>query len=190
MRDHLAAQVAELLTLQAELDHCVRAAGKVDYCSREGLLELMSDGQPGSDMRREQNLIERRESCSETLVSSDRTKRFFERSTEREPAVFGGVVVVNVQVALTLQTQAPPTVLCERVEHVVQESNPRVDSYRLLLGGLSGMAFGCRRGGKKGLEGAAVERDGNLYFGLVGVAVDNCCARCCRHFLSVGVVDG
>lgn len=112
MRDHLAAQVADLLTLQAELDHGVRAAGKIDYRSREGLLELMSDEQLWSNVRREQNLIERRESCSETLVPSDRTKRFFERSAESEPTVFGGVVVVNVQVPLALQTQAPPTVLC------------------------------------------------------------------------------
>lgn len=43
MGDHLAAQVANLLTLQTEFDHSVRAAREVDDSSRQGLFELMSD---------------------------------------------------------------------------------------------------------------------------------------------------
>jgi len=59
--------------------------------------------------------------------------------SERDACVFGGVVVVDVEVAFGADPQTPAGVLCKGVQHVVEEANAGVDVYRLRLGCLSGV---------------------------------------------------
>lgn len=85
----------------------------------------------------------------------------------------------TVQVALAVKGHAPASVLGKSVEHVVQEANASVDGDPLGAAGLRGMALknleesgvGIRR------QFAAIEADGKLNLGLVGIAGERGPAR-------------
>lgn len=78
-----------------------------------------------------------------------------------------------MQVALAGQGQTPAGVLGQGVQHVVEEADSRVDADCLRLARLGGVAVLARhlqaRVGVGG-ECAAVEVEGDLDLGLVGVA--------------------
>lgn len=76
-----------------------------------------------------------------------------------------------MKVTLALNGQAPSGVLGQGVEHVVQEADARVDGNRLRLArlrGVAGLALEQAGVGVRG-EGPAVEVEGHLDLGLVGV---------------------
>jgi len=64
------------------------------------------------------HLVKRRISVSVPLDTLALAERLLERLAEREAAVLGRVVVVNVQVALALDGEAHAAVLGERGEHL------------------------------------------------------------------------
>lgn len=88
-----------------------------------------------------------------------------------------------MQVALTPHPQAPPCMLRQGMDHMVQETDARVDGNDLALALLGGMfLLVCLRiglvdlvpevGVREGVEGAAVEVQRDLHLGFVGVAGD------------------
>lgn len=76
MRDHLRAQIPDLLAPEADIDHRPRPAGDVDDRPRE-------------------RLVKRRVAAPEPLDRLPRAERLRERRAHREKRVFGRVVVVD-----------------------------------------------------------------------------------------------
>jgi hypothetical protein len=173
MRNHLRTQVAQLLPLKPQIRNAVRPIAQIDD-------------------RATQRLVERRIRMSEAREACASLQRILERRAERQERVLSCVVVVDVQVALDPDSEGPASVLGEGVDHVVEEADAGVDLDLLGGGLLCGMLFVdllafavqvlfvVRRpevGVFVGGELAAVEVDGDLDFGLVGVFVEGCGAR-------------
>lgn len=74
--DHLGAQIADLLALEAQVDNCPRAAGQVNDSPGEGF-------------------VERGVTAAESLEGLTSTQCLREGFAEREECVFCGVVVVD-----------------------------------------------------------------------------------------------
>lgn len=88
----------------------------------------------------------------------------------------------TVKVALAVQRQTPASMLGQGVQHVVEEADARVDADNLRLARLRGMAFllgRCQPRVGVGWEVPAIEVQGNLNLGLVGVTSHGRPARAC-----------
>lgn len=177
VRDHFAAQLAEELALEAEINDGVRAVRQVDDGARE-------------------SLVEGRVGVPEAGDADRRAEGLFVGGAERDADVLGRVVVVDceveakvsiylgrsvpleygikrtVQIALAVDGQTPAGVLGQRVEHVVEEANARVEGNALRLAALRGVRIvGFEQAGVcVGRKCAAVNVEGELDLGLVGVA--------------------
>jgi len=92
---------------------------------------------------------------------------------ESDEGVFGGVVVVDVQVTAGAKAHAPAAVLGQGVQHVVEEANAGVYADGLRLGLLRGVLEGRVIDAVELGNRAAIEVEGELDLGLVGVAVDD-----------------
>lgn len=116
VRNHLAAQVADLFAAQLQMRVAVRAGGQVDDRTRQGL-------------------IQRRKSRAKALDAADLAQRLSKSLAESNRTVLRRVVVIDPQVALALQLQRHAAMLGERMQHVVQETNARrhLDGGRRLL---------------------------------------------------------
>ena len=182
VRNHLCAQITNLLPLQPQIRNTVWAVAQVDNGAGQGLVEGCVC------------MAEARQACRAL-------QGVLERGAEREEGVFGGVVIVDVQVALNADAQRPASVFGQRVDHVVEEADAGVDLDFLAGGLLCCMLFldllafaveillveGCPEVGVfVSKELAAVEVDGDLDFGLVGVFVQGVGAR---HFGGIDNFD-
>lgn len=168
MRNHLTAQVTNLLSLQAQLNDAVWSVRKIDDSAR-------------------QRLVKWRIGVSKARKTRRPLQSVLKCGTQRKEGIFTCVVVVNVQVALAAYPQTPASVFCECVDHVVEEADAGVDGDFLAVGFLRRMVFVNllaftvevflvesvpEVGLLVGVESAAVEVYGDLDFGLVGVAVE------------------
>ena len=171
MRQHLAAQVANLLPLKAQVDDAEGAVREVDYCAAERFVERCV----GTAETREAGCgVEcGLEGLKLLVLRTPRRQLTDTYLSKSDTGVLGSVVVVNVQVAFGPDPQTPAGVFGEGVQHVVEKANASVDVYCLRLRGLSGVrlcfrgAIGCYR-----VQGAAVEVYRELDLGLICVAVD------------------
>lgn len=77
-----------------------------------------------------------------------------------------------MEIALAVERHAPAGVLGQRMQHVVQEADARVDGNHLRLAGLRGVCAGGLEQARVGIlrEFAAVDAEGDLDRGLVCVA--------------------
>ena len=91
---------------------------------------------------------------------SQLAERLLERLAERDADVLGGVVLIDVQIALSLDADIDPRMPGQKIEHVVEKPDPGGDR---------------RRAG-------AVEIDGDLDVGLLGLARDRALAHCALQF--------
>ena len=157
MRDHLAAQIANLLPLEPEIRDAVRPVRQVHDGARERLVQRRIGVAPPRQPRR-------------------RLQRVPEARAQRDADVLGRVVVVDVQVARGAQPQAPARVLGQRVQHMVQEADARRDTDLLRGGGLRGVLAGVPVRGFLGLlvgrQRTAVKVQAQVDLRLVGVAGD------------------
>jgi hypothetical protein len=195
MRNHLAAQIANLLPPQPQINHTIRPVRQINHSPR-------------------QRLVQRRIRVPKAREPRRPVQRRLERRANGQKGVFGRVVVVNVEVAFASDAQAPAGVFGEGVDHVVEEADACVDGDFLACRGLRGMVFvdffafavevllveaRPEVGFGVGVEGAAVEVERDLDFGLVGVAVErggawHCgggfaallCVFWCRYGLGLG----
>jgi hypothetical protein len=166
--NHLAAQVAQLLPLQPQVGDTVGAVAEVDDGAR-------------------QSLVEGRVGVAEACKAGGALQSVLEGGAEGKEGVLGGVVVVDVQVALDADAQRPAGVLGHGVDHVVEEADARVDGDLLRVGLLCGVVLvdllalavqvllvqRCPEVGMGvGLQLAAIEVDRDLDLGLIGVAVE------------------
>lgn len=166
--DHLAAQVAQLLPLQPQVGDAVGTVAQVDDGAR-------------------QSLVEGRVGVAEACKTGRALQGVLEGGAQGKEGVLGGVVVVDVQVALDADAQRPAGVLGHGVDHVVEEADARVDGDLLRVGLLCGVVLvdllalavqvllvqrGPEVGMGVGLQLAAIEVDRDLDLGLVGVAVE------------------
>lgn len=78
----------------------------------------------------------------------------------------------TVKIALAVERHAPAGVLRQRMQHVVQEADARVDGNHLRLARLRGVCAGDLEKSGVGILGklAAVDAEGDLDRRLVGVA--------------------
>lgn len=83
MRDHLTAQIADLLTLETEFDDCVGTVGEVDDGAGEGFVQRGICG-------------------SEACEAGWGAEGVFECAAKGETDVFCGVVVVDLKVKLSV----------------------------------------------------------------------------------------
>ena len=111
VRDHLGGELADHLAAQAQVDAGVRPARDVDDGAGQRLVERGVGGAEAGD----------------ALALAERAVK---RLAERDGAVLGAVVVVNVQVALAGQREVHAAVLGQLREHVVQEADARVHDRR------------------------------------------------------------
>lgn len=112
VRNHLRAQVPDLLPPESQLRDAVRAVRQIDDRAGERFVEgAVGGAEP-----------------SEALGAGERR---FERGAQGEESVFRGVVVVDVEVADAAEGEGPPGVLGEGVDHVVEEADAGVDGYGL-----------------------------------------------------------
>lgn len=157
VRHHLGAQLAKPFTLEPELDDAIRTVGQVD------------DG-PG------ERLVKRSVGVAEPSDSGEAAQGLVEGVAEGDAAVFGGVMVVDVEISLAAEGEAPTGVLGQGVEHVVEEPDAGVYRDALRLAGLRGVRGGGLEEARVGGGGkvSAVEVDGQLDLGLVGVAGKGC----------------
>jgi hypothetical protein len=94
--------------------------------------------------------------------------------THGDEDILGSVVVIDVEVTATSELQTPTRVLCESVDHVVQEANASINVDGLWLRSLSSVWLVCAIFlGCDLLQGTTVEVESQLDLGLVGVAVDD-----------------
>jgi len=125
-----------------------------------------------------QRLIQRRIAMSKAiqpqLTRFRARQRLMHGVAQSDEYVFGGVVVVDVQVALAAQPEGPAGVFGEGVQHVVEEADAGIN-VDVLGGGFLEGVFVCARGpgdGGDGVELAAVDAEFDLDFGFFGIAVD------------------
>ena len=95
---------------------------------------------------------------------------YLTKSNER---ILSSVVVVNVQVSAGAQAHAPAAVLGQGVQHVVEEANAGVYADGLRLGRLRGVLEGRVIDAVELGDVTAVEVEGELDLGFVGVAVED-----------------
>ena len=97
-----------LLALQAEIDHGRRAARKVDDHPRQGLVQGgVGVGEAGDAAAIAEGLIE-------GLAQRDRT-------------IFGGVVIVDLEIALAAEVKIEAGVLGEADQHVIEKADAGLD---------------------------------------------------------------
>ncbi|KIT81814.1 hypothetical protein QT20_00235, partial [Staphylococcus aureus] len=82
-------------------------------------------------------------------------ERLLDRLSERDSDVFGGVVVIDMEVAIRLHRDVDARMAGQEVEHMVEEADP-----------------GRNRG-----HACSVEVDRHLDVGLLGLALDGCGAH-------------
>jgi hypothetical protein len=95
---------------------------------------------------------------------------YLTKSNER---IFSSVVVIDVQVSAGAQAHAPAAVLGQGVQHVVEEADAGVYADGLRLGRLRGVLEGGVIDAVELGDVAAVEVEGELDLGFVGVAVED-----------------
>ena len=100
VRDHLAAQVANLFAHKVQVRVAVRARREVDDRARERLVEWRMAG-------------------AEAAHAADLAERLAECLAKRNRAVLRRMVVVNPEVATALELERHAAVLRERAEHLV-----------------------------------------------------------------------
>jgi hypothetical protein len=99
VRDHFAAEFADLLALEAELGDAVGPRGNVDHGARESLIQRgMASAIPAD--------------------TAHGTEGGLEGLAERQGTVFRRVVVVDVQVAGAREGERHAAVLGERMQHL------------------------------------------------------------------------
>ena len=108
VRDHLTAEIADLLTFESKLSDAVRPRADVDDCSAEGLVERCMPG-------------------TVSLDALDGSQGLLESSAESKRTILGGVVVVNPKVTFTGEGQRHATVLGERVKHLLSNKSRMSD---------------------------------------------------------------
>src|ERR1041384_8007652 len=110
---------------------CERAQHMWDVFAREPANPLAAQTEryvaegPAGEIhdRPSQRFVERRERPPETVDAAALAQCLVERFPNCERAVFGGVVVVHLQIAFTRQRAIEPRVTAERVEQVVEETD-------------------------------------------------------------------
>lgn len=112
MRNHLRAQIPNLLPSESQLRDAVRTIAQVD----DGAGQRLVEGAVGG---------------AEPSEAFGAGERGLECSAQSEESVFGGVVVVDVEVADAAEGEGPSCVLGEGVDHVVEEADAGVDGYGL-----------------------------------------------------------
>lgn len=82
----------------------------------------------------------------------------------------------TMKITLAINCQTPASMLCKRMQHMVQKSNPSINTNRLGLRRLTSMTLkACSQSWINiGWEVPAVQVDGHLDLGLVSVASDGC----------------
>lgn len=137
--DHLAAQLAEPLPLEAKINDAVGSIRDIDDCAGKGL-------------------VERRVGVAEACKTSGCSEGGGESVTEGNADIFSSMVVVNytsqcsvyscskrarltVEITLTVDCQRPASMLRQGMQHVVQEAYACVDGDSLRLGGLRCVRF-------------------------------------------------
>jgi hypothetical protein len=103
--DQLGVPFAELLLREAQLPHEVRPPRDVERDAHQRLVHRRIGGAVAADP---------------ALVA----ERLAERLAERDRAVLGGVVLVDVQVALHFQPDVDQRMAAELLDHVVEEADP------------------------------------------------------------------
>lgn len=93
VRDHLTAQVTNLFPLESKLSHAVGPRGDVDDGAREGFVEGCVAG-------------------AVALDALDGAEGLLEGLAERKGTIFGGVVVVDPEVAGAGEGEGHAAVLC------------------------------------------------------------------------------
>ena len=171
--NHLTAQVSNLLALETELNDGIGPVRKVDNGTGQGLVKRAVGGSEAGD-------------------ANGRTEGFFEGRAKGYADVFCAVVVIDcevplasfghvctteqcsltVKITLTPECQTPPSMLRQRMQHVVQKSNTGVYADRLALRGLARMALQGRNEALVNAlgKGTPIDIDGQLDLRLVGVA--------------------
>lgn len=99
VRNHFAAEVANLFALEAELGDAVGPRRDVDDGAGQGLVEGCMPGAVALDA------LDGPQSCLEGL-------------SQRQGTVLGRVVVIDPQIAIADNRERHAAVLCERVEHL------------------------------------------------------------------------
>lgn len=107
--NHLCAKVANLLALEAKVDHAEWPVGQVNDRAAE-------------------SLVERRIGVAEAGEAGGCAEGLGESVPQGYTDVFGCVMVVDVQVSLAGDGQAPAGVFGEGVEHVVEKANTGADA--------------------------------------------------------------
>ena len=93
--------------------------------------------------------------------------------TKSNEGILSSVVVIDVKVSTGAQAHAPAAVLGQGVQHVVEEANAGVYADGLRLGRLRGVLEGRAVDAVELGDVTAVEVEGELDLGLVGVAVED-----------------
>src|SRR5215831_4712496 len=108
MRDHVAAQAADLGAAERQVDARPATPAEVDRDLGERLVE-------GND------------GVAETADAPPLTERPMERLAEGNADVLGGVVLIDVQVAFGAHGQIEASVTSQAVQHVIEEADARGD---------------------------------------------------------------
>ena len=96
--------------------------------SRRKPRSTCADGPAGEvDHDPGQGLVERRIGMAEAADAAALAQRLVEGRAQRQGAVLGGVVVVDVEVALAVQLEVEPAVLGQGRQHVVEEAEAGLD---------------------------------------------------------------
>lgn len=137
MNEVFTGDIADLFTFEIEMDLGPRPTREVDNSACKGFVE-------GGVC------------VSKTTEAALFSEGLFESLAEQYRAIFGGMVIIDVEIALAAEVEIEASVFGERVKHVVKEAESRLD-----IG-----------------ESAAVEieREGDLRF--LGVALEVDLARC------------
>jgi hypothetical protein len=106
------------------------------------------------DDDRRQRLVHRNTPVGEPLDTAFLAQRLRKRLSEADRHVLNGVVIVDIQVAVTPNRQVEQTVCGKRPEHVIEKADTGVD----------------------GRLAVAVERECHLDLGLGGLAADGGCS--------------
>src|SRR5262245_2200710 len=111
VRDVLAREFTDPFALQSEIDRCKWPSRQIHNGACQGLVEGCEGPAKAIDAT----------PFSECLV---------DRLAEREPTVLSGVMIIDVEVAFARELQVEPGMATQRVEEVIEESDPGLDCRR------------------------------------------------------------
>ena len=132
MRQHFAAEVANLFSRGAEIDDGEGTVGEVDDGAGEGFVEgTVGVAETGEACGSLEGGFEGLVEVNKPLHTPSTLQTCRSYLSKRNERILRRVVIINMQVPSRPKLQTPASMFRQRMQHMIQEPNARVYTYYL-----------------------------------------------------------